>query len=360
VYRRGRTTALEEWRRGERSSDFFYGLMALEKTFNVGFIEETGFNPIHKPWYLIERVIAQKMGAGFALHVALWNLGALRRANVIVSTGDVCGLPIAFLKSLGLLKSRIIYITHGMSDHARRHGFETFLSRFYRKLLRTQVDQLVALSEGGQAGLADWLGLRQEQVINLPYGTDIDFWTPAERTNQERAVVSIGSDSGRDFDILIAAANDVPVHIVTDRNLNISGKENIRRTTKHSFRELRDIYRQAAFVVVSLYDRDQPSGQSTGLQAMSCGKAIVLTKTRGWWGENFLKHKENCWIVPPGDQNALHEAITFLWNNPSVADEIGRNARRTVEMHFSEKRMIDGLRNLIETSLEGKNANRNH
>jgi glycosyltransferase involved in cell wall biosynthesis len=64
--------------------------------------------------------------------------------------------------------------------------------------------------------------------------------------------------------------------------------------------------------------------------------------------------------VPPGDQNALHEAITFLWNNPSVADEIGRNARRTVEMHFSEKRMIDGLRNLIETSLEGKNANRNH
>lgn len=111
VYRRRRRQWLEDWRRGEGSSEFFYGLLSLRARYRVGFVEEEGRAPFARPWYPFERLIARRLGMGFALDLALRNLADLNRARIVISTVDACGLPLAFLKAAGLLRTPLIYIS---------------------------------------------------------------------------------------------------------------------------------------------------------------------------------------------------------------------------------------------------------
>jgi|GEM_PF-715932 len=356
IYRRGRTQAVHEWETGQRSSDFFYGFLSLKSQLHGGFIEDNGFNPLWYAWYPLEKIVAKKIGPGFALHIPLWHIRTLRHSKVVVSTGDVCGLPVALLKSLGLYKGKLIYITHGLSDYVRRFGPNRWLPRFYRYLLKNHVDSLVTLSDGARGALAQWLDIPASQIHSIPYGTDVNFWNNDSPLESKDTILSVGSDAGRDFDTFLKAGQAFPLHIVTGNKLDLSSYPNAKKSTEHSYIELRDLYSKARFVVLSLHDIDQPTGQSTGLQAMACGKALIVTKTRGWWGENFLKDGQNCVLVSPGDANELREKIQYLWENPLVCDRLGANARQTVQSHFSESRMNLSLFELIKKSL-GVNTN---
>lgn len=352
VFRRNRKAWLEEWQRGERSGEFFYGLLSLRDRYRAGFVEDNGVNPLWRPWYPIELLIARKLGMGFALHVPLWHVNVLNRARVVISTVDACGLPLALLKRLGVLRSRLIYISQGLSDRIAAYGSEKWLSRFYRRLL-LGVDQLVTFSPGAQQGLADWLGVRVDSILVCPFGTDCAFWhntAPPGRLGD--SIVSVGSDAGRDYQTLLAASGDLPLHIITRQHLPVQDRPTVTHTTEHSPSELRDIYSSARFVVIPLHDLDQPSGQSAALQAMACGKAVILTKTRGWWGETILRDDENCVAVPPGSVEALRHAMERLWSDPELCAHLGRKAREIVVASFSEARMAERLSDLIATTLK--------
>ncbi len=352
VFRRSRRQWLEEWRRGERSREFFYGLLSLGDRYRVGFIEDDIVNPFRRPWYPVEWLIARQLGMGFALDAPLRNLRALNRARVLVSTVDACGLPLAFLKRLGLLRSRVIYISQGLSDRIGAYGAEKWLSRRYRELLLS-VEELVTLSAGAQIGLATWLEIPADRVHVLPFGTDHAFWkNTALAETVGSSVVSVGSDAGRDYSTLLAACGDLPLHIITQLPLFLENHPTVLRSTTHSPRELRDIYSHARFVVIPLHDRDQPSGQSAALQAMACGKAVIMTRTRGWWGESFLRDGENCVLVTPGEVDALRRAMRWLWSAPDVCLQLGCKARETVVEHFSEARMAASLAELVSFHLQ--------
>ena len=351
VYRRRRRQWLEEWQRGEGSSEFFYGLLSLRDRYRVGFVEDEGRTPAARPWYPFERLIARRLGMGFALDLALKNLVGLNRARIIVSTVDACGLPLALLKAAGLLRTPLIYISQGLSDRVATYGADRWLARQYRRLL-LGVEELVTLSAGAQASLAAWLGVPPGRVRVLPFGADCDFWrNTAPPGACAGPIVSVGSDPGRDYQTLLAAVGDLPLHVVTTMALPVEGRTNVRVTTTHTSMELRDIYSGSRFLVIPLHDRSQPSGQSTALQAMACGAAAVLTRTRGWWGETHLRDGENCVLVPPGRVDALRDAICGLWDDPRRCAAIGARARQTVVEHFGERRMAGVLDGLVAAHL---------
>lgn len=351
VYRRSRRQWLEEWQRGERSCEFFYGLLSLRDHYRVGFVEGDSASRFRRPWYPVERFIARRVGIGFALDVAVRNLRALNRARVVISTVDTCGLALALLKRAGLFRSRLIYISQGLSDRIAVYGPGRWLSRRYRELLRG-VEELVTLSVGARAGLAAWVGVPVERIRVLPFGTDSQFWRNTAPPGMIGArIVSIGSDAGRDYPTLLAALGDLPLHLITQQRLPLAAHPSVVHSTAHSPAELRDIYSRARFVVIPLHDRSQPSGQSAALQAMACGKAVVLTKTLGWWGESHLQSEENCVVVPPGEAGALGEALRRLWNDPDRCQRLGARARETVAAHFTEERMATALAEMIAAHL---------
>lgn len=353
IYRRDRRRSLVEWERGECSSEFFYGLMPLRERYRVGFVEEDGTAPYRRPWYAVERLIARRLGIGFALDLALRHLGALNRARVVVSTVDTCGLPLALLKRLGLLRSRLVYISQGLSDRIQAYGPERRLARWCRALVLA-ADELATLSGGAGAGLAAWLGIPAERVRVLPFGTDHAFWRNTAPDVAGTRMVSVGSDAGRDYATLLGAVGELPLHIVTRQALAVADRANVVVTSAHSPAGLRDLYSRSRFVVIPLHDRDQPSGQSAALQAMACGKAVVLTRTRGWWGEELLRDGDNCLLVPPADTPALRQVVHDLWAAPERCREIGGHGRDTVVRWFGEERFADALADLVSAQLKAR------
>ena len=110
------------------------------------------------------------------------------------------------------------------------------------------------------------------------------------------------------IDLLAAAPGAHPTWIVTRRKVNVpEGANHVRIATGDFFgsdsmsdQQVRDVYNKACAIVVPLKDVWQPSGYSVTLQAMSCGRPVILTKTRGLWSPNMLVDGENCLLVPPG------------------------------------------------------------
>ncbi len=93
---------------------------------------------------------------------------------------------------------------------------------------------------------------------------------------------------------------------------------------------LRKLYQEAMLVVTPLQDSVQPSGQSVCLQAMACGKPVVLTRTTGLWSQEMMRDGENVLLVPPGDLTALQQAVSSLLADPGKRQRLGESARRCV------------------------------
>ena len=92
-------------------------------------------------------------------------------------------------------------------------------------------------------------------------------------------------------------------------------------------------YREARFVVLPLHDTSQFSaGCTTALEAHAAGKAIVATRTRGM--ADFVVDGVTGLLVPPGDAQALAQAIGELWSQPERAHQMGIAGRRHVEANF--------------------------
>jgi glycosyltransferase involved in cell wall biosynthesis len=103
--------------------------------------------------------------------------------------------------------------------------------------------------------------------------------------------------------------------------------------------DLRTLYQGSRFVVTPLKDSTQPQGQSVTLQAMACGKAVILSQTRGLWSRPLMRHLDNCYLVQHSDVHALRAAIDHLEREPALCARIGEEARRSVERHFSSDLM---------------------
>jgi glycosyltransferase involved in cell wall biosynthesis len=102
---------------------------------------------------------------------------------------------------------------------------------------------------------------------------------------------------------------------------------------------------------VPLKDVYQPSGYSVTLQAMACGRPVVLTRNRGLWTPELLRDGDNCLLVPPGDANALGLAIARIRRDREFAVRLGQAARRTALAHYGLDKIGGGALALAQLGL---------
>jgi glycosyltransferase involved in cell wall biosynthesis len=123
---------------------------------------------------------------------------------------------------------------------------------------------------------------------------------------------------------------------LTKREISGSLPENVEKiegawkTQELTDSEVRTLYQRAKIVVVPLRETLQPSGQSVALQAMACGKPVVITRTKGLWSAAHLHNWENIIFVKPGDLQQLVSVLETLLSDDLLCEQIGENARKYV------------------------------
>jgi glycosyltransferase involved in cell wall biosynthesis len=117
----------------------------------------------------------------------------------------------------------------------------------------------------------------------------------------------------------------------------LSGEEHVRQV------------REAAVVVVPLlHGTVRSAGQQTYLNAMGCGKAVVVTEAPGV--HDYIRHGETGLIVR-NEATALAEAINHLLADPEYARQLGDAAREDVRARFSARSYVDRLLELADVVL---------
>ena len=108
--------------------------------------------------------------------------------------------------------------------------------------------------------------------------------------------------------------------------------------------EIRDLYNNSEFVIITLKDTFQPSGQSTALQAMSCAKAVMITDIKGIWDRKLLKHKDNIYFLKKGDPKDLIDSVRLFLRNNNFKRNKGFYIKKIVKDLAKNDRCIISLK----------------
>jgi len=343
LFRGGRADLLRRIAGGVAPREFLYGYDAfVEAGWATAFAEcstgdSLGFRRLLRP---CERAAATFLGISFPLSTCVAHWGGIRDADIVISTTDGTTFPLLVLKRMGWLRGRVIAITQGIYERIRaleRRPGGLVRVRVLASLLR-EASQLIVLGEGDGQAVEDCLGhFGLPLVAVVQFGADHDFWTP-EDVPSNNAILSVGSDHLRDFPTLLRAVGDLPLRIVTRLELPASLlTPTVRVASDIDDLGLRRLYQESRFVVVPIKNERRDSGHSVAVQAMACGKAVVLSDTPGLWDREFMRDGETCRLVPPENPEALRRVIRELWDDAPQAERIGRAARRLIEERWTSR-----------------------
>lgn len=278
-----------------------------------------------------------------------------RQADIIVSTVDNVGVPLAYLNYFGLLGRPLLYISIGLPE--RIAAMKSPLLRVFYRTLYRRIPRFVTYGWEEAVRLREWLGLPpdSDRVVFVPFGVDPQAFSPDPAAPMITDVLSIGADMQRDFHLLLAVASQQPAvsfRIITSpRHAATFGTlpQNVNVLTNVPFPEIRAHLAGARLVVLPCHDNTYSSGTTTLLQAMAMGKAAVVTRTgairRGYNLENHV----NCRLVTPGSQDELGAAIQDLIKDPCGRQGVGEAARHTIQSHLTWEHYVQRLATVISS-----------
>lgn len=265
--------------------------------------------------------------AALALH------GFLRRRayDVLFSNGENVSIPLAGLFRLVRKRPGHVLIGHRVSAPKKRPFF---------RALRGQMDTIFVYSTPQYAYARQTLGFSERQLRLIPFHADHRFFHPMDAPPRNM-ICSAGLEwrdyptlieavRGLEMEVCLGAASPWSKHRNETENRALPPNVSARR---YAYDELRQLYAEARFVVVPLYEIDFQAGVTTLLEAMAMGKAVILSRIAGQC--DVVVDGANGLYVPPGDPVALREAILRLWNDPAEAKRLGANARRTIEENMT-------------------------
>ena len=254
LYSQPRSNWEKQVKAGRMPDHVLYGLNWLRQFgHHVGY-SDAAFSQFNLLKWLVsplQRWFLHHHGVGFQLDQALLLLPQLRQADFIVTTNDSCGLPVAFLKWLGLLKTPQVYYHIGFNRS----------SKFLKKLIK-QPKVLIDFK-------------------TTPPGVDIKFFHP-KKVKFKYDIVSVGRDIGRDYMTLFQAIKDLPikVKVICDpKNLiGLNIPANVSIDYSVSYLKVRQAYRGSKMVIIPT-KKNTVSGQISLLEALACGKPVIAAQT---------------------------------------------------------------------------------
>ena len=291
----------------------------------------------------------QKWGKLFNYYPTYWLAGvrALRKTrhtfyDLVIAWEGKNGFPYAFLRSLlgqrsppliilafnirGVISHFLSLVRFGLRSASRVVVFTPTEVRQYQRILSLAPGKISYCAHG-------WY--------------DAMRWYDPVKVKKSDALARAGKfilasgRSYRDYLTLAGAIEGTEVRLkVSGRAFNLAGVDlpkNMETTGWLTNRELQDYLYETHFYVVPLQPITHAGGDSSLLQAMSFGKAVVATRAPST--ETYIQHGETGLLVEPHDVRGMRHAILHLWNNPEEAKRMGQAAR----LRFEENHTINHL-----------------
>lgn len=283
-----------------------------------------------------------------------------RRYDLVLSWHEKIAFPFAFLCKL----TRNNSVPHVAMCSWPGKGIKGLLLR----LVHTHIDRLILWSTVQRRLVIENYKVPPAKISLIHYFVDEKFFRPLARETD--MILSVGSEM-RDYPTLLKALEglDIRCHIaagelkgvktewvkkvetVVDLPSNITvGRRNAR--------ELRELYARSRFVVIPLLPSQTDNGITCMLEAMAMGRPVICSRTEGQ--VDVLKDGETGLFVPVGDPQALRAAIEYLWNNPDVADRMGRAGRKYVEEFQTLDRFVHDIKQIVQGVLSSRNGRHDH
>jgi hypothetical protein len=118
--------------------------------------------------------------------------------------------------------------------------------------------------------------------------------------------------------------------------------------------EVASYYRSADVCVVpSLYE----NAPYTCIEAMSCGKAVVVTDAGGT--REYVEHGISGFVVPARDSQALAQAVMKLLNDDALRQKFGERARKYIVAECSRDVMTRKMETLYRQAISAHASKRN-
>lgn len=156
-------------------------------------------------------------------------------------------------------------------------------------------------------------------------------------------IVAVGR-SNRDYEFLIKTLENTSyeLYIICD-NIKECTAKNIHVLKNCYGDEMINFMAQSLCVVVPLKDTNISAGQLVILQALSLGKPIIVTSSRGI--DDYIENGKNGLIIEKTPQN-LHKALNQL-KDETFYKSISLNARKSFEKEFSKKQEFKTLGEIV-------------
>ena len=322
---------------------------------------------------IIARLIARL--AGVAAAQAWLAFLQHRQYDVLITDGEHIGIPLALMLKLVGARTPHLTIGHRLSTPKKRLFFRWLQvhSHITRIALHSKLQYEIATAE---------LGIPKEQLVVIPWQADTTYWRP-QPVPEERLVCSAGLEH-RDYPTFFRGVEELDVPVIVGAASHWSRQPNTALGAQRppnvdvdafDYASLRDLFARSAVVVVPLFDVDFQAGVTTILEAMSMGKAVIVTQTSGQTdvvedghaqAHGILKCprptsllrdlaeqagiplEPNGLYVPPNDPSALREAISYLLDRPEERARLGASARQTIERFMSVDHFADRVTSLVD------------
>lgn len=235
-----------------------------------------------------------------------------------------------------------------LGDIAKLRG--RIFSKTRISLLRNHIDFFISISSEIDAELRD-VGVLPDQLLNIPNGVDTEKFAPVSLTEKMSLRTELSLPPGplvvfvgrlapeKRLDDLLSVWPNLKNTVPDARLLVIGTGEERARLEKNapqgvSFLGLVDNvsdYLQAADLFVLPSSTEGLSNAM--LEAMAVGLPVVTTSVGG--APDVIVHRENGWLVVPGDTVALEKGVHLLLTDNELRANLGRKARETVEQGYA-------------------------
>jgi len=263
-----------------------------------------------------------------------------RRYQAVFTDGEQVGLPLALLCRVTARRP----FAHVMVVHILSPKKKSLLYRAFR--LGRYIDTMVVYASAQARFVTEQLGFPADRVVLSTFMVDTEFFS-AERTvsHPELMICAAGLEL-RDYPTLMAAVDGLDVRVViaaaspwSKRAASTEKAETVPENVevcRLGFSDLRQLYADARFVVMPLYETDFQAGITTILEAMAMGRTVVCSRTEGQ--TDAITDGRTGVYVPPGDASALRSAIEQLLDDADATARMGAEARRYVVEHADVSR----------------------